>query len=98
MEGRAAGSGRDYREASQAGDGEAWLGTGADWDPGIARYACAFAACLQGKFLIDGFPRSFDNMDGWDKVIGGRAFGQWCLDIFRTAADSQAALDSYEDL
>ena len=37
--------------------------------------------CLQGKFLIDGFPRSFDNMDGWDKVIGGGAFDKRCVDI-----------------
>ena len=48
MEGRAAGSGRDYRETSQAGDGEAWLGTGADWDSGSVkiniRSACACRA------------------------------------------------------
>ena len=25
----------------------------------------------QGKFLVDGFPRSFENMEGWKKVLGG---------------------------
>jgi len=33
----------------------------------------------QGKFLIDGFPRSFDNMDGWDTVIGDSAEVQFAL-------------------
>lgn len=26
-----------------------------------------------GKFLIDGFPRNFDNLDGWHKVMGSSA-------------------------
>ena len=25
----------------------------------------------QGKFLVDGFLRSFENMEGWKKVLGG---------------------------
>eukprot|EP01135_Chromosphaera_perkinsii_P009016 Nk52_evm34s1569 gene=Nk52_evmTU34s1569 len=25
-----------------------------------------------GKFLIDGFPRNKDNLDGWDKIMGGK--------------------------
>lgn len=26
----------------------------------------------KGKFLIDGFPRSFDNLQGWDKLLAGK--------------------------
>ncbi|CAJ1462118.1 unnamed protein product [Effrenium voratum] len=33
----------------------------------------------QGKFLVDGFPRSFDNMEGWKKVLGGKVDVQFAL-------------------
>ncbi|CAE7617867.1 CMPK, partial [Symbiodinium pilosum] len=33
----------------------------------------------QGKFLIDGFPRSFDNMDGWSRVMGDAVDVQFAL-------------------
>lgn len=29
----------------------------------------------QGKFLVDGFPRSFENMEGWERVLGGSTAG-----------------------
>ena len=31
------------------------------------------------KFLIDGFPRSMDNKDGWFEVVGERADVAFCL-------------------
>ncbi len=31
------------------------------------------------KFLIDGFPRSMDNKDGWFEVVGDRAEAAFCL-------------------
>ena len=31
------------------------------------------------KFLIDGFPRSMDNKDGWFEVVGDRAEVAFCL-------------------
>ncbi|CAE8719220.1 unnamed protein product [Polarella glacialis] len=32
-----------------------------------------------GKFLIDGFPRSFDNMEGWENVLGGKVDVKFAL-------------------
>eukprot|EP00931_Biecheleriopsis_adriatica_P038098 TRINITY_DN2184_c0_g1_i1.p1 TRINITY_DN2184_c0_g1~~TRINITY_DN2184_c0_g1_i1.p1 ORF type:complete len:1777 (-),score=465.99 TRINITY_DN2184_c0_g1_i1:6-5336(-) len=32
-----------------------------------------------GRYLIDGFPRSFDNLQGWEKVIGSKAHVKFCL-------------------
>ena len=32
-----------------------------------------------GKFLIDGFPRSMDNKDGWYSVVGDKAEVAFCL-------------------
>lgn len=32
-----------------------------------------------GKFLIDGFPRNEENLDGWYKVIGDAADDKMCL-------------------
>jgi UMP-CMP kinase len=31
------------------------------------------------KFLIDGFPRSMDNKDGWYSVVGDKAEVAFCL-------------------
>eukprot|EP00435_Cladocopium_sp_Y103_P023599 s2680_g5.t1 len=33
----------------------------------------------QGKFLVDGFPRSFENMEGWNKVLGGKVDVKFAL-------------------
>lgn len=33
----------------------------------------------QSKFLIDGFPRNADNLDGWNRVVGTRAQVQFVL-------------------
>mmetsp|Transcript_31617 Transcript_31617/g.57502 ORF Transcript_31617/g.57502 Transcript_31617/m.57502 type:complete len:1768 (+) Transcript_31617:51-5354(+) len=33
----------------------------------------------EGKFLIDGFPRSFENMQGWEKVLGGKVEVKFAL-------------------
>ena len=30
----------------------------------------AMAASTSGKFLVDGFPRNFDNVGGWERVMG----------------------------
>ncbi|KAF4686610.1 hypothetical protein FOZ63_030527 [Perkinsus olseni] len=32
-----------------------------------------------GKFLIDGFPRNEDNLDGWERVLGGKVDEKFCL-------------------
>ena len=32
-----------------------------------------------GKYLIDGFPRSQNNLDGWDTVIGDSVTVEFCL-------------------
>jgi hypothetical protein len=28
-----------------------------------------------GRFLVDGFPRNFDNLDGWHRVMGDKVRG-----------------------
>eukprot|EP00434_Breviolum_minutum_P040131 symbB.v1.2.035655.t1/scaffold4856.1/size33858/2 len=33
----------------------------------------------QGKFLVDGFPRSFENMEGWERVLGGKVDVKFAL-------------------
>ncbi|CAK9114394.1 unnamed protein product [Durusdinium trenchii] len=33
----------------------------------------------QGKFLVDGFPRSFENMEGWKEVLGGKVNVKFAL-------------------
>jgi UMP-CMP kinase len=32
-----------------------------------------------GKYLIDGFPRSQDNLDGWNTVLGDSVTVEFCL-------------------
>ncbi|KAF4647558.1 cytidine monophosphate (UMP-CMP) kinase 1, cytosolic, partial [Perkinsus olseni] len=32
-----------------------------------------------GRFLIDGFPRNEDNLDGWERVLGGKVDEKFCL-------------------
>jgi len=39
----------------------------------------AMAKSTGNKFLIDGFPRSMDNYEGWMSVVGGKANVAFCL-------------------
>ncbi len=33
------------------------------------------------RFLVDGFPRNKDNLDGWDRVVGVKAVVEFCLQL-----------------
>eukprot|EP00929_Paragymnodinium_shiwhaense_P113635 TRINITY_DN81924_c0_g1_i1.p1 TRINITY_DN81924_c0_g1~~TRINITY_DN81924_c0_g1_i1.p1 ORF type:complete len:1781 (+),score=505.68 TRINITY_DN81924_c0_g1_i1:112-5454(+) len=46
----------------------------------------------KGKFLIDGFPRSFDNMQGWNEVLGGKVQVKCALFFDCSEACMQARL------
>eukprot|EP00927_Polykrikos_kofoidii_P072520 TRINITY_DN68624_c0_g1_i1.p1 TRINITY_DN68624_c0_g1~~TRINITY_DN68624_c0_g1_i1.p1 ORF type:complete len:1791 (+),score=282.65 TRINITY_DN68624_c0_g1_i1:195-5567(+) len=45
-----------------------------------------------GRFLIDGFPRSFDNLDSWKRIIGGRVSVKFALYLDCSEAVMQARL------
>lgn len=39
----------------------------------------AMSKSVCNKFLIDGFPRSLDNYEGWVRVVGDKANVAFCL-------------------
>jgi adenylate kinase family enzyme len=39
----------------------------------------AMSKSVCNKFLIDGFPRSIDNYEGWVRVVGDKANVAFCL-------------------
>ena len=39
----------------------------------LALYVQAMEASFTKKFLIDGFPRNEDNLDGWERQMGDKA-------------------------
>jgi len=45
-----------------------------------------------GRFLIDGFPRSFDNMQGWEAVLGGMVEIKFALFFDATETTMEARL------
>jgi len=45
----------------------------------LIKTAMKASGWTEKKFLIDGFPRNQDNVDGWDRVMGNDAFMQFVL-------------------
>jgi UMP-CMP kinase len=40
----------------------------------------------KSKFLIDGFPRNYDNLQGWEKSVGNLVFERFCI-VFECPED-----------
>lgn len=47
----------------------------------VAVFFKAMKKSESDKFLIDGFPRNQDNLDGWNKEMSDKANVQFCLYI-----------------